>query len=112
MTDKSRAREFYLLKDDLDFDLNWKKIHAAEYPYKDSVTNALRVIDYKAYLAIQQELEDARQVIEFYGDKRNWIDLSPYVSTPVIFKPSDSTGWEPQGDKAREFLTKYPKKEG
>lgn len=45
-----KPREFWLQKSDLEFDLNWRKIFAAEYPHKDTTgENALRVIEYSAY---------------------------------------------------------------
>ena len=42
--------------------------------------------------------------LKFYGNKESWADQDPYVQTPCIFKPDDATGWEPQGNKARETL--------
>lgn len=46
--------------------------------------------------------------LELYGDPLNWEDRSPYVSTPCIFKPSDSVGWGASGKLARTAIVALP----
>lgn len=68
MAEQVKPREFWLQKADLDFDLNWRKIFAAEFPHKDTLgENALHVIEYSAYKELKKELErmDASFIKEF-----------------------------------------------
>lgn len=51
----TKPREFWLAKPDLDFDLNWRMIHAAEYPHKNTLIDALHVIEYSAFEALKKE---------------------------------------------------------
>ena len=52
MTDNenTKPRVFWLCESDCDFDLNWKKIEAAEFPHKETIKNdVIRVIEHNAY---------------------------------------------------------------
>ncbi len=42
-------RVFWLAKPQLDFDLNWKDVHVAEFPHKDTLADTLKVIEHSAY---------------------------------------------------------------
>lgn len=61
MTNDKKPREFWLAKPDLDFDLNWKNIHAAEYPHKNTKVDTLHVIEYSALEAAQKENEELKE---------------------------------------------------
>lgn len=64
--EEKKPRIFWLANPDLDFDLNWKKIHAAEYPHKDTLEDSLKVIEYSAYEALKAKLEKAKDALRFY----------------------------------------------
>lgn len=67
MTTQKPPRTFWLAKPDLDFDLNWKHIHAAEFPNKGSIFNALHVIEMSAYQALEAKLEVAKEALKNIG---------------------------------------------
>lgn len=79
-----------------------------------------------AYLKLQEELAEARRVIEYYGDTSlgetgAWAFEKKFVfgrvqneDMELLTEPLGAKGerYAIGGKKAREFLTKYPKKEG
>lgn len=89
-----KPRVFFLAKDDLDFDLNWKRVFAAEFPHKDTTDDALIVIEYSAFEDLQKEnarlkerVERLRNALKIYAYLIDDIKL-PSVgefSTPVNF---------------------------
>ena len=54
-------REFWLAKPDLDFDLNWKQIHAAEFPHVSTKVDTLHVIEKSAYDSLLLKLQASEQ---------------------------------------------------
>ena len=77
------AREFWLAKPDLDFDLNWKKILAAEYPHKDTLVDCLHVIEKSAYDLLARKLEIACEALRCVNDE---IGDSQRRDVPIIRK--------------------------
>lgn len=74
----------------------------------------IEFVDAAEILKLQEELAEARAVIEFYGDKNNWLRDEDGWRHDMIWKDLDDetlTKWEGRfsGKRAREFLTKYPK---
>lgn len=60
MTDnkpQTKPRTFWLAKPDLDFDLNWKQVHAAEFPHKNTLVDCLEVVERSALTQANAEIE-------------------------------------------------------
>ncbi len=57
-------RTFWLATPDLDFDLNWKRIFAAEFPHVNTRVDALEVIEKSAYDKLQAECERLKYLVE------------------------------------------------
>ncbi len=55
---------------------------------------------------LETALSDARGVMEFYVNKSNW--RSPSTGFALQYDPIDSPVEADKGQKARDFLTKYP----
>lgn len=56
--DKPAPRTFWLAKPDLDFDLNWKQIHAAEHPHVNTLVDSLKVIEASYAKALELQVEE------------------------------------------------------
>lgn len=86
---------------------NWP--HSETFLYDPKLighSEATKFIEYNAYLKLQEELDEARRVLsEIITDINVATEYSiykPLTVEPVFFARK----------RAREFLTKYPKKEG
>ena len=71
---------------------------------------------------LEQQLKEAREVIEFYGDKENWMDMDfehnqqidgiddPYLRTIRDGDIEELLAWHSGGKHARKFLSKWGSK--
>lgn len=104
----SKPREFWIESKDCDFDLNWKQVFVAEHPHKDTIDDAIHVIEYSAYEELLNLVDESADSVRRAADNIEALrkerdeyraalerlksgDILPSFATSVLAKyPKDS----------------------
>lgn len=75
----------YIQNSDLDFDLDWKKVVAAQFPHKDSEIEATEFIEHSAYQKSQDELKLAKELIKKASETLELADAHVKHRSDILF---------------------------